>query len=73
MQDRGFYTVEQVADTLDLTPGTHREPARAMTGAALSEKGQRYAAPQTRSPRGICCFGNTVSENGRILLLVFVR
>jgi hypothetical protein len=29
MQDRGFYTVEQAADTLDLTPGRIRQMLRA--------------------------------------------
>jgi hypothetical protein len=29
MQDRGFYTVEQAADTLDLTPGRIRQRLRA--------------------------------------------
>jgi hypothetical protein len=28
MQDRGFYTVEQAADTLDLTPGRIRQMLR---------------------------------------------
>jgi hypothetical protein len=28
-EDRGFYTVEQTADTLDLTPGRHRQMLRA--------------------------------------------
>jgi hypothetical protein len=29
MQDRGFYTVEKAADTLDLTPGRIRQMLRA--------------------------------------------
>jgi len=29
MQDRGFYTVEQAADTLNLTPGRIRQMLRA--------------------------------------------
>jgi hypothetical protein len=28
MQDRGFYTVEQAADTLDLTPGRYWKATR---------------------------------------------
>src|SRR5215212_5170008 len=38
-----------------------------MTGAALSEKGRRYASPQTRSPSGICFFGNAALENAPLL------
>lgn len=43
MQDRGFYTVEQAADNLDLTPGRIRQMLRAgdLEGIPPEESGQR--------------------------------
>jgi excisionase family DNA binding protein len=43
MQDRGFYTVEQAADTLNLTPGRIRQMLRAsdLEGIPLEESGAR--------------------------------
>ena len=43
MQDRGFYTVEQAADTLDLTPGRIRQMLRAgdLEGIPPEESGAR--------------------------------
>ena len=41
MQDRGFYTVEQAADTLDLTPGRIRQMLRAGDLEGSKEPGDR--------------------------------
>jgi hypothetical protein len=39
------------------------KPTRAMTGVVLSEKGQRYLAPETRSPSDVLFSRYTVSAN----------
>jgi hypothetical protein len=41
MQDRGVYTVEQPADTLDLTPGRIRQMLRAGDLGGSKEPGDR--------------------------------
>ena len=41
MQDRGFYTVEQAADTLDLTPGRIRQMLRGGDLEGSKEPGDR--------------------------------
>jgi excisionase family DNA binding protein len=41
MQDRGFYTVEQAADTLDLTPGCIRQMLRGGDLEGSKEPGDR--------------------------------
>ena len=41
MQDRGFYTVEQAADTLELTPGRIRQMLRGGDLEGSKEPGER--------------------------------
>jgi len=41
MQDRGFYTVQQAADTLDLTPGLIRQMLRGGDLEGSKEPGER--------------------------------
>ena len=81
MQDRGFYTVEQAADTLDLTPGRIRQMLRAgepkrtrencsqRLAGTLTLDGTKEAGQRIRATQSLMrSEGMTEGENYRDLL-----